>query len=70
LLIGHGKNDPRVKQSEAEQFVQELKNKNIPYEYILFDDEGHGFAKPQNRMVFYKAAERFLATHLGGRYEA
>jgi len=69
ILIAQGKNDPRVKQSESEQIVEAMKKKNIPYEYMLFEDEGHGFAKPQNRIKFYAAAEKFLAKHLGGRFE-
>jgi len=69
LLIAQGANDPRVKQAESEQIVAALKKKGIDYEYMLFPDEGHGFAKPQNRLKFYKAAEKFLATHLGGRCE-
>ena len=44
-----------------------MKEKGIDYEYLLFEDEGHGFARPENRLKFYAAAERFLATHLGGR---
>jgi dipeptidyl aminopeptidase/acylaminoacyl peptidase len=69
LLIAQGANDPRVKQSESEQIVGALEAKGIPHEYLLFPDEGHGFAKPENRLKFYAAAERFLAEHLGGRYE-
>jgi dipeptidyl aminopeptidase/acylaminoacyl peptidase len=70
MLIAQGANDPRVKQSESEQIVEAMKSKGIAYEYLLFPDEGHGFAKPENRITFYKAAEQFLAQHLGGRYEA
>jgi dipeptidyl aminopeptidase/acylaminoacyl peptidase len=69
ILIAQGANDVRVKQSESEQLVEAMKEKGIEYEYILFPDEGHGFRKPENRMKFYAAAERFLAKHLGGRYE-
>jgi len=69
MLIAQGANDPRVPQAESEQIVQALKEKGIDYEYLLFPDEGHGFAKPQNRIKFYAAAEKFLAKHLGGRYE-
>jgi dipeptidyl aminopeptidase/acylaminoacyl peptidase len=69
LLIAQGANDPRVKQAESEQIVAALKAKRIDHEYLLFPDEGHGFAKPENRLRFYAAAERFLATHLGGRAE-
>ena len=69
LLIAQGANDPRVKQAEAEQIVAALREKGIDYEYLLFEDEGHGFARPENRLKFYAAAERFLAEHLGGRTE-
>ena len=70
MLIAQGANDPRVKQAESEQIVAAMKSKGIDYEYMLFPDEGHGFAKPENRLKFFAAAERFLAKHLGGRYEA
>ena len=69
LLIAQGANDPRVKQAESEQIVAVLQEKGIDHEYMLFPDEGHGFAKPENRLKFYAAAERFLAKHLGGRFE-
>jgi dipeptidyl aminopeptidase/acylaminoacyl peptidase len=69
LLIAQGANDPRVKQAESEQIVAALVERGIDYEYLLFPDEGHGFAKPENRMRFYAAAEAFLAKHLGGRAE-
>ncbi|MDP8976962.1 MAG: prolyl oligopeptidase family serine peptidase, partial [Actinomycetota bacterium] len=69
LLIAQGANDPRVKQAESEQIVAALREKGIDHEYLLFDDEGHGFAKPENRLRFYAHAERFLAEHLGGRCE-
>ncbi len=67
LLIVHGANDPRVKQAESEQIVAAMKQKGIDHEYMLFPDEGHGFDKPENRLKFYAAAEKFLAKHLGGR---
>lgn len=69
MLIAQGANDPRVKQAESEQIVAAMQSKGIDYEYMLFPDEGHGFARPENRLKFYAAAERFLAKHLGGRYE-
>jgi dipeptidyl aminopeptidase/acylaminoacyl peptidase len=69
LLIAQGANDPRVKQAESEQIVAALAEAGIDYEYMLFPDEGHGFAKPANRIKFYAAAERFLAKYLGGRFE-
>ncbi|MGH8990796.1 MAG: S9 family peptidase [Acidimicrobiia bacterium] len=69
ILVAQGANDPRVKQAEAEQIVAAMRDKGIDHEYLLFPDEGHGFAKPENRMRYYGAAEAFLAKHLGGRSE-
>ncbi len=69
MIIAHGANDPRVKLSETEQIVEAMKEKGIDHELMVFPDEGHGFAKPQNRLKFYRAAEKFLAGHLGGRAE-
>src|SRR5690606_21608740 len=67
VLVAQGKNDPRVKVAEAEQIVNALKDKGLDHEYLLFDDEGHGLATPENRERFYAAAEAFLAEPLGGR---
>lgn len=69
LLIGQGANDPRVKQAESDQIVSAMQERDIPVTYVLFPDEGHGFARPQNRLAFYAVAEAFLAEHLGGRVE-
>jgi dipeptidyl aminopeptidase/acylaminoacyl peptidase len=69
LLIAQGANDPRVKQAESEQIVEALRGKGKEVEYLLFPDEGHGFARPENRMAFYAAAEQFLARNMGGRVE-
>jgi dipeptidyl aminopeptidase/acylaminoacyl peptidase len=69
LLIGQGANDPRVKQAEADQIVKAMQDKKIPVTYVLFPDEGHGFARPENRLSFYAVTEAFLAEHLGGHYE-
>lgn len=69
ILVAQGKNDPRVKVAEAEQIVSALQDKGLDYEYLLFEDEGHGLAKPENRERFYAAMEKFLADHLGGRCE-
>ncbi|WP_223183025.1 MULTISPECIES: S9 family peptidase [unclassified Streptomyces] len=69
LLVGQGARDPRVRREESEQLVSALRRSGVPHEYLLFPDEGHGFVRPRNRMAFYAAAERFLAEHLGGRYE-
>jgi len=69
LLIAQGANDPRVKQAESDQIVAAMKKKQLPVTYVLYPDEGHGFARPQNRLSFYAVAEGFLAKCLGGRYE-
>jgi dipeptidyl aminopeptidase/acylaminoacyl peptidase len=70
LLIGQGANDPRVKQAESDQIVKAMQKHNIPVTYVLFPDEGHGFARPPNSLAFNAVAEAFLARHLGGRFEA
>ena len=67
LLIGQGANDARVKQAESDQIVQAMKEKGIPVTYVLYPDEGHGFARPENNLSFFAIAEAFLAEHLGGR---
>ena len=69
LLIGQGANDPRVKQAESDQIVQAMKAKQLPVTYAVFPDEGHGFARPENRIAFFAVAETFLAQHLGGVYQ-
>jgi dipeptidyl aminopeptidase/acylaminoacyl peptidase len=69
LLIGQGANDPRVKQAESDQIVQAMQDANISVTYLLYTDEGHGFARPENRLSFYAVTDAFLAEHLGGRYE-
>jgi dipeptidyl aminopeptidase/acylaminoacyl peptidase len=69
LLIGQGANDPRVKQAESDQIVEAMTAKGIPVTYVLFPDEGHGFARPENSMAFNAVAEGFLAQCLGGRAE-
>jgi dipeptidyl aminopeptidase/acylaminoacyl peptidase len=67
LLIAHGANDPLVVQAEADQIVKAARNAGKDVEYLLFPDEGHGLTRPQNRMKFCAAVERFLGRHLGGR---
>ena len=69
LLIGQGANDPRVKESESEQIVKAMEDAGKPVEYVLYKDEGHGFARPENRLHFYAIAEEFLAKYLGGKFE-
>lgn len=69
LLIAQGANDPRVKKAESDQIVEALKKRGVDVPYIVRENEGHGFANEENRMYFYRAVERFLAKHLGGRTE-
>ena len=69
LLIGQGANDPRVNQAESDQIVEAMKAKDIPVTYVLFPDEGHGFANPANNVAFNAITENFLANNLGGRAE-
>ena len=69
LLIGQGANDPRVKQSESDQIVEAMEQHGIPVTYVVFPDEGHGFARPENNIAFTAIAENFLAGVLGGRAE-
>jgi dipeptidyl aminopeptidase/acylaminoacyl peptidase len=69
MLIAQGANDPRVNKAESEQVVAAMAAKGIDHQYMLFEDEGHGFQKPENRIKFYAATEKFLAKHVGGRYE-
>jgi dipeptidyl aminopeptidase/acylaminoacyl peptidase len=68
LLIAQGKNDPRVKEAESEQIVAAMKKSNLPVTYVLFPDEGHGFARPENMIAFTAVTEAFLSAHLGGTY--
>lgn len=69
LLIVQGANDPRVKQAEADQIAIALRDRGHDVAYLLADDEGHGFAKPVNKMAMYAEIERFLADKLGGRFQ-
>jgi dipeptidyl aminopeptidase/acylaminoacyl peptidase len=69
LLIAQGANDPRVKQSESDQIVGAMKAAGIPVTYVLYPDEGHGFARPENNISFYAIAENFLSECMGGRAE-
>ena len=69
LLIAQGANDPRVRTAETRQLVDALERAGKVVEYVEYPDEGHGFARPANRLDFYARAEKFLAKHLGGRAE-
>jgi dipeptidyl aminopeptidase/acylaminoacyl peptidase len=69
LLVAQGANDPRVNRREAEQIVIALRDRGFPVEYILAPDEGHGFARPVNNLALFMEAEKFLAQHLGSRFQ-
>jgi dienelactone hydrolase len=69
LLVVQGANDPRVNKREADQIVIALRDRNYPVEYLVAPDEGHGFARPINNMAMFATTEKFLAKHLGGRYQ-
>lgn len=69
LLIGHGANDPRCNLGEAEQIVKAMREKGRPVTFVVYPDEGHGFARPENNLDFFGRAEEFLAQYLGGRKE-
>jgi len=69
LLVAQGANDPRVNRREAEQIVVALRDRGFPVEYLLAPDEGHGFQRPVNNMALFMESEKFLAEHLGGRYQ-
>ncbi len=65
LLIAQGANDPRVNKNESDQMVEALKKRGITVEYMVKDNEGHGFRNEENRFDFYRAMEKFLANHIG-----
>jgi len=69
LLVVQGANDPRVNKRESDQIVAALSSRNYPVEYLVAPDEGHGFVRPVNNMAMIAAVEKFLAKHLGGRYQ-
>jgi dipeptidyl aminopeptidase/acylaminoacyl peptidase len=69
MLIGHGANDVRCKVAESDQIVAAMTAKGIPVTYVVYPDEGHGFARPENNIAFNAITEAFLARHLGGRSE-
>lgn len=69
VLIGQGANDPRVKPAESEQIVSALQASGRPVTYVLYPDEGHGLARPENRQDFAARVERFFSTCLGTRAE-
>jgi len=64
LLIAQGANDPRVNKNESDQMVEALKKRGVEVEYIVKDNEGHGFQNEENRFEFYRAMEKFLEKHM------
>lgn len=64
LFVAQGANDPRVNKAESDQMVDALKKRGIEVQYMVKDNEGHGFANEENRYDFYNAMEKFLADHL------
>jgi dipeptidyl aminopeptidase/acylaminoacyl peptidase len=70
LLVVQGANDPRVLQHESDQIVVAMRDLGRTVEYLVAEDEGHGFAGRANRLAMFAEIERFLATHLDGRYQA
>jgi dipeptidyl aminopeptidase/acylaminoacyl peptidase len=69
LMVVQGANDVRVKITESDQIVEAARNNGKEVEYLVFPDEGHGFARPENRLKYYAAVEQFLAKYLDGRAE-
>lgn len=66
LMVLQGANDPRVLQVESDEIVEEVKKNGVPVEYVLFDDEGHGFAKKENQIEAYSKILSFLDKYLKG----
>ena len=64
LFVAQGANDPRVNKAESDQMVEALRQRGVEVEYMVKDNEGHGFANQENRFDFYRAIERFLEKHL------
>lgn len=64
LFVAQGANDPRVNKAESDQMVEALRQRGVVVEYMVKDNEGHGFHNQENRFDFYRAMERFLKTHL------
>lgn len=69
LFIAQGANDPRVKRSESDQMVEALRARGVDVQYMVKENEGHGFGNEENRFDFYRAMEEFFGEHLGGRVE-
>jgi dipeptidyl aminopeptidase/acylaminoacyl peptidase len=66
LLVAQGANDPRVKKAESDQIVEALRKRGVDVQYIIKENEGHGFRNEENRFDLYREMEKFLAKHLDG----
>jgi dipeptidyl aminopeptidase/acylaminoacyl peptidase len=64
LFVAQGANDPRVNIAESDQIVEAMRKRGVEVEYMVKDNEGHGFSNEENRFDFYRAMETFLAKHL------
>ncbi len=69
LFIAQGATDPRVNKDESDQMVEALRNRGVEVQYLVKDNEGHGFHNEENRFEFYDAMERFLDEHIGNGYK-
>ncbi len=69
LLVAQGANDPRVKKAESDQIVEALRKRGVDVEYMVKENEGHGFHNEENRFEFYRAMEGFFTKHLGSKKE-
>jgi dipeptidyl aminopeptidase/acylaminoacyl peptidase len=69
LIIAQGANDPRVNIKESDQMVAAMRENGLEVDYVVYTDEGHGFARPVNRLDFYGRVDEFLGKYLGGRVE-
>ena len=64
LFVAQGAHDPRVNKAESDQMVDALKKRGVDVEYMVKENEGHGFHNEENRFDFYEAMEKFLDKHL------
>jgi dipeptidyl aminopeptidase/acylaminoacyl peptidase len=65
LFVAQGANDPRVVKAESDQIVEALRKRGVEVQYMVKDNEGHGFANEENRFDFYRAMDKFLSMHIG-----
>jgi acylaminoacyl-peptidase len=69
MLIGHGANDIRCTVAQSDMIVDAMQRNGLDVTYVVYPDEGHGFARPENELSFFAITEAFLARQLGGRFE-